>query len=49
MDAAATVIPQGAVAVRGGRILEVGKRSVLQRRYTARRVLEAEGALSFPV
>lgn len=48
MDAEATVIPQGAVAVRDGRILEVGKRSVLQRRYAARRVLDAKGRLVLP-
>ncbi|MFN2385434.1 MAG: amidohydrolase family protein [Thermoanaerobaculia bacterium] len=48
MDAAATVIPQGAVAVRDGRLLEVGRRGVLERRYSARRVLDAEGRLVLP-
>ena len=48
MDAAATMISQGGVAVRDGRILEVGKSAVLQRRYAARRVLDAEGRLVLP-
>ena len=48
MDAAAAVIPRGGVAIRGGRILEVGRGSLLKKRYRARRVLDAEGRLVLP-
>jgi 5-methylthioadenosine/S-adenosylhomocysteine deaminase len=48
MDAADRVIPRGGVAVRGGRILEVGPRQVLARRYRARRVLDVSGRIILP-
>ncbi len=48
LDAADTVIADGAVAIRGGRIVEVGPRRELERRYRARRTLRAEGQLVLP-
>ena len=48
MDAGGRVIAPGAVAVGDGRILAVGSRSALERRYAARRVLDASGRLVLP-
>ena len=42
------VIEDGAVAVSGGRIVAVGKRADLARRYTAREVIEARGRAVIP-
>jgi 2-polyprenyl-3-methyl-5-hydroxy-6-metoxy-1,4-benzoquinol methylase len=48
LDAADTVYPAGAVAVRDGRIVAVGPRSRLVRRFRARRAIEAAGQLVLP-
>lgn len=48
MDAAGTVIENGAVAVRGGRILAVGPREEIVRRFRASRRIERPGALLAP-
>lgn len=48
MDAAYRAIARGAVAIRGGRILEVGSRGSVSRRYEARRVVDAAGQLILP-
>jgi 5-methylthioadenosine/S-adenosylhomocysteine deaminase len=48
MDASRTVIARGGVAIRGGRILEVGRGSVLKGRYRARRVIDAADRLVLP-
>ena len=42
------MIADGAVAVRGGRILAVGRRAALGRRWRARRTLDAAGAIVLP-
>jgi 5-methylthioadenosine/S-adenosylhomocysteine deaminase len=48
LDAADSVIADGAVAIRGGRILAVGPRRALERRFRARRSIEASGHLVLP-
>jgi len=48
LDAADTVIAAGAVAIRDGRIVGVGPRRTLERRYRARRSIEARGHLVLP-
>ena len=48
IDASDSVIPDGAVAVRAGRILEVGPRRRIEARYRARRMLDARGRLVLP-
>jgi imidazolonepropionase len=41
-------IADGAVAVRGGRVVEVGPRQELERRYRAARLIDAEGGVVVP-
>ncbi|MFL6254631.1 MAG: amidohydrolase [Pyrinomonadaceae bacterium] len=48
MDAARRVIEDGAVAVAGGRIVAVGKRTDVLRGYTAREVIDAQGSAVIP-
>jgi 5-methylthioadenosine/S-adenosylhomocysteine deaminase len=48
LDAADTVHPEGAVAVRDDRIVAVGPRKRLARRFRSRRVIEAAGHLVLP-
>ncbi|HEV7889847.1 MAG TPA: amidohydrolase [Pyrinomonadaceae bacterium] len=48
MDASRRVIEDGAVAVEGGRIVAVGKRSDITRRYTAGEVIDARGRAVIP-
>jgi len=48
VDAEDTVLSDGAVAVRGGRIAAVGPRKALERRFRARRRLDAAGRLVLP-
>ncbi|HVG35057.1 MAG TPA: amidohydrolase [Pyrinomonadaceae bacterium] len=48
MDGARRVIEDGAVAVRGGRIVAVGTRAELQARYTARETIDATGKVVIP-
>ena len=48
LDAADTVIADGAIAIRAGRIAAVGPRRTLERRYRARRKIEARGDLVLP-
>jgi 5-methylthioadenosine/S-adenosylhomocysteine deaminase len=48
MDASRRVIEDGAVAVAGGRIVAVGKRSDIVARYTAREVIDARGRAVIP-
>jgi 5-methylthioadenosine/S-adenosylhomocysteine deaminase len=48
LDPADTVVEEGAVAIRGGRIVEVGRRRAIERRYRARRSIEASGHLVLP-
>src|SRR5438552_14882679 len=48
MDAAHRIIPDGAVAVRGGSILAVGTRREIEARYTAARKLNAMGHAVLP-
>jgi 5-methylthioadenosine/S-adenosylhomocysteine deaminase len=48
MDAGRRVIEDGAVAVSGGRIVAVGKRADVERRFTGREVIEATGRVVMP-
>jgi 5-methylthioadenosine/S-adenosylhomocysteine deaminase len=48
MDASRRVIEDGAVAVEGGRIVAVGKRSDITRRYAAGEVIDARGRAVIP-
>ncbi|HEY3171706.1 MAG TPA: amidohydrolase family protein [Thermoanaerobaculia bacterium] len=48
VDARDTVISDGAVAIRDGGIVEVGLRSQLERRFRARRSIDARGRLVLP-
>jgi len=48
LDAQENVLPDGAVAIRDGRILAVGQRRQIERRYRSRRRLEARGHLILP-
>ena len=48
MDAARRIIADGAVAIRAGRILEVGKRIELERKYTAHEIIRASDDLVMP-
>jgi len=48
LDAAGTMIADGAIAIRAGRIAAVGPRRTLERRYRARRKIEARGDLVLP-
>lgn len=48
MDAGRRVIEDGAVAVRGGRIVAVGTRAEVERRFTGREVIEARGRVVMP-
>ncbi|HVF45696.1 MAG TPA: amidohydrolase [Pyrinomonadaceae bacterium] len=48
MDASRRVIEDGAVAVQGGRIVAVGKRGDIARRYSAGEVIDARGRAVIP-
>jgi 5-methylthioadenosine/S-adenosylhomocysteine deaminase len=48
MDAARRVIDDGAVAVLSGKIVAVGKRADISRRYTARETIDATGRVVMP-
>jgi len=48
MDRGRRVVEDGAVAVRGGRIVAVGRRGQLARRYAAREVIDARGRAVIP-
>jgi 5-methylthioadenosine/S-adenosylhomocysteine deaminase len=48
LDPADTMIADGAIAIRAGRIAAVGPRRTLERRYRARRKIEARGDLVLP-
>jgi 5-methylthioadenosine/S-adenosylhomocysteine deaminase len=48
MDGGRRVIEDGAVAVRGGRVVAVGTRSELQAQYTARETIDATGKVVIP-
>jgi 5-methylthioadenosine/S-adenosylhomocysteine deaminase len=48
MDASRRVIEDGAIAVAGGRIVAVGKRSDIVRQYAAREVIDARGRAVIP-
>ncbi|KUL51571.1 amidohydrolase [Streptomyces sp. NRRL S-1521] len=48
VDAAGTVVPDGAVAVRAGRIVEVGPAERLRATYDAAREIDARGCLVLP-
>jgi 5-methylthioadenosine/S-adenosylhomocysteine deaminase len=48
MDRAGTVIPNGAVAIAGGRIVAVGPRAEIQRRYRGARTIDATGRAIMP-
>ncbi len=48
MDGGRRVIEDGAVAVRGGRIVAVGTRAEIESRFAAREVLEARGRVVMP-
>src|SRR3954470_18162175 len=48
MDASRRVIEDGAIAVSGGSVVAVGKRSEIVRRYAAREVIDARGRAVIP-
>ena len=48
IDAGDTVIPDGAVAIRDGAIAAVGSRKKIERRFRARRTIDAAGGLILP-
>jgi 5-methylthioadenosine/S-adenosylhomocysteine deaminase len=48
MDGARTVIENGSVAIKGGRIMAVGKSADIDRSYTAREVINAGGKVIIP-
>jgi len=48
LDAADTIVPDGAIAIRKEKIIAVGPRRELERRYRARRRLEARDRLILP-
>ncbi|HEY6187132.1 MAG TPA: amidohydrolase [Pyrinomonadaceae bacterium] len=48
MDAGRSVIEDGAIAVRGGRIVAVGPRSRIEQQYTAREYVDATGKVVIP-
>jgi 5-methylthioadenosine/S-adenosylhomocysteine deaminase len=48
VDARDAVYPEGALAIRGDRIVAVGPRKELARRFRARRVIEAAGQIILP-
>jgi 5-methylthioadenosine/S-adenosylhomocysteine deaminase len=48
MDGARRLIENGAVAVRGGRIMAVGPRAEVERRFAAREVVDAAGRVVMP-
>ncbi len=48
MDAAGTVIDDGAIAVAGGKIVAVGRSGEIKARYSSRNVFHAEGKLVLP-
>ncbi len=48
MDAARRVIEDGAVAVSGGKIVAVGKRADVERRFSGREVIDATGRVVMP-
>src|SRR5205085_9654717 len=48
MDSSRRVIEDGAVAVEGGRVVAVGKRADIVRRYAAREVVDAGGRAVLP-
>jgi 5-methylthioadenosine/S-adenosylhomocysteine deaminase len=48
MDAGRRVIEDGAIAVKGGRIVAVGPRSDIEQRYTARENVDATGKVVIP-
>jgi 5-methylthioadenosine/S-adenosylhomocysteine deaminase len=48
MDGSHRVIDNGGVAIRNGRIVEVGKTADVQRKYSAREVIDAHGKVVIP-
>jgi 5-methylthioadenosine/S-adenosylhomocysteine deaminase len=48
IDARDTVVPDGAVAIRDGAIAAVGSRKKIERRFRARRTIDANGGLILP-
>jgi 5-methylthioadenosine/S-adenosylhomocysteine deaminase len=48
VDANDTILPDGAVAIRGGAIAAVGPRKRIERRFRARRAIDAAGGLILP-
>ena len=48
VDAHDTIVPDGAVAIRGGAIAAVGTRKRIERRFRARRKIDARGGLILP-
>jgi hypothetical protein len=49
MDASRSVIDDGAIAVRDGRIIGIGPRAEIERRYTAPKKISGAGKLIDPV
>jgi 5-methylthioadenosine/S-adenosylhomocysteine deaminase len=48
MDGALRILEDGAIAVRGDRIVEVGSRAAIDRKYQAKRRISAEGKIVLP-